>query len=145
MIKITEEIDLINFKAWSGGKDTLDDLSSSDIETLQSIIEDAYPDGMTDTQLNDLLWFDRDWIAEVLGYRNADAMFKGDKDDYEEHARSVIEAHFPNTPEEIVDDYLNYEFDGETDDNDAIVKEFTEYEKEWHRENDEDDEEDDDD
>lgn len=143
MIKITEEIDLINFKAWSGGKDTLDDLSSSDIEKLQSIIEDTYPDGMTDTALNDLLWFERDWIAEMLGYRSIDAMFNHDADDYEEHARSVIEAQFPNTPEEIVDDYINYEFDGETDDNGTIVKEFTEYEKEWHRENDEEDEEDD--
>lgn len=128
MIKITEEIDLINFKAWSGGKDTLDDLSSDDIEKLQSIIEDIYPDGMTDTQLNDLLWFERDWIAEMLGYRSADAMFNHDDDDYEEHARSVIEAQFPNAPEEIVDDYLSEEFDGETDDNDTIVKEFTEYE-----------------
>ena len=144
MIKITEEIDLINFKAWSGGKDTLDDLSSSDIEKLQDVIESAYPDGMTDTQLNDLLWFERDWIAEVLDYRNVDAMFNGDSESYEEHARSVIEARFPNMPEEIVDDYLNYEFDGETDDNDAIIKEFTEYEEEWHRENDEEEEDDDD-
>lgn len=142
MIKITEEIDLINFKAWSGGKDTLDDLSSSDIERLQSILEDIYPDGMSDTQLNDLLWFERDWIAEELGYRSVDAMFNGDKDDYEEHARSVIEAQFPDMPDEMVDDYLNYEFDGETDDNNAIIKEFKEYIERWHLENDEDEEDD---
>ena len=133
---------MINFKAWSGGKDTLDTLSSDDIEKLQSIIEDAYPDGMSDTQLNDLLWFERDWIAEMLGYRSTDAMFNADDESYEEHARSVIETQFPNVPDEMVDDYLNFEFDGETDDNDTIIKEFTEYEVQWHLENDEDEEDD---
>lgn len=59
---------LENFDAWSGGKDTMDALSHSDLERLEQYIEELYPDGITDTQLNDFLWFERDTIAELLGY-----------------------------------------------------------------------------
>lgn len=67
-MKIISEISLENFEAWLGGKDTMDDLSHSDLERLEQQIEELYPDGITDTQLNDLLWFERDTIAELLGY-----------------------------------------------------------------------------
>ena len=31
------------------------------------LIDECYPEGLTDTQLNDLLWFDSDWILQNLG------------------------------------------------------------------------------
>lgn len=68
---ITKEItganDIINL-AWSGAVDTLNNLTYSEIETVLSNLEDIYPEGMTDTELNDFLWFERDFIAEMLGY-----------------------------------------------------------------------------
>ena len=67
-MKITSEISLRNFKAWSGAKDTLNKLIELDkCEELEFILEDLYPDGMTDTQLNDILWFEDEWIYETLG------------------------------------------------------------------------------
>ena len=67
-MKITNEISLKNFKAWSGAKDTLNKLIELDkCDELEFILDDLYPDGLTDTQLNDILWFDDEWIYETLG------------------------------------------------------------------------------
>ena len=65
---INDSLTLRNFDAWSGAKDTkqliLDNNKEDDFEFM---MEDLYPDGMTDTQLNDILWFETDWICETLG------------------------------------------------------------------------------
>ena len=67
-MKITSEMSLKNFKAWSGAVDTLNKLIELDkCEELEFILEDLYPNGMTETQLNDILWFDDEWIYETLG------------------------------------------------------------------------------
>ena len=67
-MKITSEMSLKNFKAWSGAKDTLNKLIELDkCDELEFILDDLYPDGLTDTQLNDILWFDDEWVYETLG------------------------------------------------------------------------------
>ena len=67
-MKIASEMSLKNFKAWSGAKDTLNKLIELDkCDELEFILDDLYPDGLTDTQLNDILWFDDEWIYETLG------------------------------------------------------------------------------
>ena len=67
-MKITSEISLRNFKAWAGAKDTLNKLIELDkCEELEFILEDTYPDGISETQLNDILWFESEWIYDMLG------------------------------------------------------------------------------
>ena len=67
-MKITSEISLKNFKAWAGGKATLNKLIELDkCDELEFILDDLYPDGLTETELNDILWFDDEWIFETLG------------------------------------------------------------------------------
>ncbi len=67
-MKISREMNLRNFKAWSGAKDTLNKLIELDkCEELEAILEDIYPNGMDETQLNDILWFEDQWIYETLG------------------------------------------------------------------------------
>ena len=67
-MKITSEISLKNFKAWSGAKDTLNKLIELDkCDELEFILDDLYPNGLTETELNDILWFDDEWIYETLG------------------------------------------------------------------------------
>ena len=67
-MKITSEMSLRDFQAWSGAKDTLNKLIELDkCDELEFILDDLYPDGLTDTQLNDILWFDDEWIYETLG------------------------------------------------------------------------------
>ena len=58
-MKVFSDIDLKDFKAWNGGKDALDRILELGLEDeVQAYIEDIFPDGIEDTQLNDFLWFD---------------------------------------------------------------------------------------
>lgn len=67
MLTIKTEMHLEDFRAWSGGADTLDTLIEHGLcDELENILEDAFYDGMTDTELNDFLWFERDTIWSWL-------------------------------------------------------------------------------
>lgn len=68
MIKVEKVMDVKDFKAWSGGKDTLDTIIEHEkTDELNELIGELYQDGITDTTLNDLLWFESDWLFETLG------------------------------------------------------------------------------
>lgn len=57
-----------NFDAWSGAVDTKETIiNAGKDKDFDYLIEELYPDGLTDTELNDLLWFEEDWIFEMLG------------------------------------------------------------------------------
>lgn len=76
---ITSEINLRDFEGWSGGESTLTTLSYDQIDTLQFILEDAYPEGIDETQLNDILRFETDWIAELLGFTDWECLERYEK------------------------------------------------------------------
>lgn len=94
-MKITMEIDSIeNFKAWSGGKDTLDgiiNLGYDYINKLNDLAEEVFTDGCTETELNDWLWFDREFIYNDLGLDENGEIPEDDDDDYEELLENVSE------------------------------------------------------
>lgn len=58
---------LKDFEAWSGAIDTkqviIDNNKEADFEFL---IEELYPEGIDETQLNDILWFESEWIYNNL-------------------------------------------------------------------------------
>lgn len=83
-MKVIQDIRLEDFEAWSGGKDTIDNLTTLQLRALESILEDLYPEGMTDTQLNDILWFEKDAIANWLGYKSYDHLLGYDEEEEEE-------------------------------------------------------------
>ena len=63
-----DNLTLVNFNAWSGAVETKETIiNEGKAEQFDNLIEELYPDGLTDTQLNDLLWFEEDWIFEMLG------------------------------------------------------------------------------
>ena len=67
-MKVISEVSFENFEAWSGAVATKRAiLAAGKEEEFESLIEEAYPEGLTDTELNDLLWFDDEWIFESLG------------------------------------------------------------------------------
>lgn len=68
---INDNLSLRNFEAWSGAKNTKAIIiENGKVDDFEFLMEDLYPDGMTDTQLNDILWFEEDWICEMLGIGN---------------------------------------------------------------------------
>lgn len=69
-MKIISEVSIENFEAWSGGRTTLDRIiSEGKCNELESYLEELFPDGATDTEINDLLWFDSDSVYEYCGMR----------------------------------------------------------------------------
>lgn len=67
-MRVTTDLDLKTFKAWSGAIDTQKRIvNEGKADDFDSLIEELYPDGIDETHLNDLLWFEEDWIFEQLG------------------------------------------------------------------------------
>ena len=67
-MKLYTEKSLSSFEPWSGAKDTFKYLEDHDLlDDLEAILEDAYPAGMDETALNDLLWFESETVYEWLG------------------------------------------------------------------------------
>lgn len=83
-MKIYTETSLTNFEFWSGAKDTVKYLTYDELEQIESILEDAYPDGMSDMEINDFFWFEEDLIAEWLGYEDFDELMHRDDEEEEE-------------------------------------------------------------
>jgi len=70
MKTFNENTTLANFNAWSGAVDTQNAiLEARKGDDFDSLIEDLYPDGLSETQLNDILWFEEEWIFESLGMK----------------------------------------------------------------------------
>jgi len=83
-MKITKKIGLAEFEGWSGAEDTLSRvINEGKIDDLESILDDLYPDGMDETQLNDLLRFDDGTVFEWCGIRTEEQI-KTDLEDAEE-------------------------------------------------------------
>ena len=77
------ETSLHDFPAWQGGRDTLDTLiDRGDCQEVEDLIETVFLDqDATDEDINDFLWFERDTIAEHLGYADWDEYEYGKEDD----------------------------------------------------------------
>jgi hypothetical protein len=70
-MKYTTEISMENFKAWSGATDTLETIKEHNkINDLEHLINEMFfEETPTDTQINDLLWHDTDWVFKQLNIR----------------------------------------------------------------------------
>lgn len=78
-MKYVVEKSLCNFPAWSGAVDILVTIiDNGDDERVEEVLESIYADRdepLTETEINDILWFDCDWIAELLGYKDWDGYY----------------------------------------------------------------------
>ena len=79
-MKIYTEKSLNDFDFWSGAKDTVKYLTEDEINQIENILEDCFPEGMSDTEINDFFWFEEDTIAEWLGYSSFDDIMYREND-----------------------------------------------------------------
>ena len=75
-MKINKEESLRNFEFWSGAADTVKELTPNQMDEIEIILAEQYPEGMDETELNDFFWFDRDTIADWLGYDDFDKLMR---------------------------------------------------------------------
>lgn len=68
-VKIEMDYRTLKYNSWSGALDTLKDIEEADKEDeLMYLLEEIFNgDIPTETEVNDFLWFERDYIYESLG------------------------------------------------------------------------------
>ena len=64
-MKITSELNLADFDFWSGAKDH--SFTYSELKELEYQLEELFQDGATETQINDIFWFEEEMLCEWLG------------------------------------------------------------------------------
>ena len=66
-------VDFSDYKPWSGAVDTYELIKDADkLDELEAYFEELYPDGITATQINDILWFDGEEVLKYLGLGDAE-------------------------------------------------------------------------
>lgn len=67
------------YTPWSGAIDTYNTIvEAGKEEEFESLIEELYPEGIEEVTLNDILWFEPDFILESLGLSEEEE----DEEDY---------------------------------------------------------------
>ena len=64
---IKREENLIDFEFWGGAKGNAEMLTHEQLEEIEKELEYLYSEGMTETQINELFWFDFAWVCEIIG------------------------------------------------------------------------------
>ena len=91
----TVETSLADFPAWSGAVHTLDVLIEKDLcDTVEACLIDALGEYPTDTEINDMLWFETDAIAEWCGFSSWEALENGEEEDEEKEEEEPEENNF---------------------------------------------------
>ena len=147
---ITKEISLSNFEFWSGAVDTAKQLNYDDFNTIEDSIVELYPDGCDETTINDIFWFEEDWIAQMLGYNDWEDLQKKrdpeyvDPDERRENIKDkvceIIEGKVADYTDYDLEDWLDDNWDEDSDD-EVAVHELADYIIESYQNDDEDDDE----
>ena len=91
----TVETSLTDFPAWSGAVHTLDVLIEKDLcDTVETCLVDVLGEYPTDTEINDMLWFETDAIAEWCGFSSWEALENGEEEEEEETVEEEAENNF---------------------------------------------------
>ena len=64
---IKDDICLHDFDFWGGAIFTTNQLTRADLDIIEEYIDELYPDGVNAGTLNDMFWFEPEFIAEILG------------------------------------------------------------------------------
>lgn len=68
-MKIYEEKSLNDFEFWAGAKNNAAMLTVEELDKVEAALEEFYPDGMSDWDINDIFWFDFGYICELIGLK----------------------------------------------------------------------------
>lgn len=106
-MKIYSEISLSYFEFWSGAKEFAAQLTEEQFDMVESILEVLHPEGLSDTDINDLFWFDQNLIRELAN------MPCEELEDIPEEAQEVLSEYYDldgfDGSTEAVEEYENRE------------------------------------
>lgn len=103
-MKIYSDTSLCDFEFWSGACSFANTLTDEQFDQLEAMLEDIAPEeGWSDTAINDLFWFEEDYLKELLGITDYPKYFRFDNklgndttvsvedEDEEETLKSILE------------------------------------------------------
>ena len=67
-MKVINEISLNSFEFWAGAKANAERLTYEEMEQIDKMIKELYPDGIDKININNLFWFEFESVVEWLGY-----------------------------------------------------------------------------
>lgn len=80
-MRIYKDFEADSFEAWAGAVDTLDIiLNEGKGEELEQLLDEIFPDGASETEVNDLLWFDYAQVFNWLGIEDEEDEDEEDED-----------------------------------------------------------------
>ena len=88
-MKIYEEKSLRDFEFWGQAQKNVELLTERQLDEVEQILEDSYPDGIDATDLNDLFAYDFDTVCEWLGTTYEE--LTGEDEDNEEEDENGLE------------------------------------------------------
>lgn len=72
-MKVYYDFNIYTFEGWSGAKDTLRTVATAHkMDELEQLIEDIFCGEASETEINDFLWFEDEYILECLGINEED-------------------------------------------------------------------------
>lgn len=74
-MRIHREENLKDFEFWSGALQVANRLTEREFDIIERELKELYPEGLSETEVNDIFWFDIDTLAywidtideEILG------------------------------------------------------------------------------
>ena len=81
---IRKDIFLGAFDFWGGADFTAQYLNTNDFIAIEQVLEDTYPEGLSEEEINDIFRFEDDWIAVILGYSSFDELIRERTEDEED-------------------------------------------------------------
>lgn len=65
-MKIISEKSLFDFPFWSGAEENFDTLTVEQVEKIEEVLDELHPEGIDETELNDIFRFDFEQIKKTL-------------------------------------------------------------------------------
>ena len=91
MLTIRSECSLDDFKPWSGAVDAYNRIErEGKLDRLEAELDALYDGEMTDTQLNDLLWFEPDDVYKMCGMRS-ESMIDEEIEELRDEQKSIAD------------------------------------------------------
>lgn len=101
-MKLYKECDFESFEPWAGAITTHERIcNEGKAEAFEAILDDIYPEGLSETGLNDILWFESEWCYQMVGLRTEteireeieekEARIEELKEEFEEESESYID------------------------------------------------------
>lgn len=101
-MRIVKDICLSDFEFWSGAKDHAALFSASELDHLEKILPDLFCEDITETEINDLFWFEPQYCADLIG------VYKFDLFSSSSSIRDSLESVIPFIYETAEADDLDY-------------------------------------